>query len=381
MKLFPTSSLRFLQVITGIFSVFILSGETTGQIDTVRNYFQNGNVHSEFPTKDGVTVGTVRYFYVDGSIKTLSTFNGSSKIIHQLNFDKQGIKRSESGTTPNGSVWRKNFNEKGDLVHEVLKDSNCEETKIWYDNGILKSQEYFRDGFPIGCIKYEKGDKVMLGSEEICYCWNVRVKWKDSNYVTLNGETINLDYYWHKTTYYENGSKESEQTQEGKKLKIREWDFDGLLRKDTITSIKGETTLIPYSGENSTVFIAELEEGGPILKTPNPFRDTTIQRYSLTRINDSTIQISLWECYYDSLAQEYWHGFDFTVYKIENTSILPYSNLSYKDAYTFYSVGNQEYGVIVGINKTNKNEIIFHSMDNFWITSIPYNLPIKLYEK
>src|SRR5688572_11034141 len=136
MKFSTQTSLRYLLKLVSFLPAFFMSIEAVCQIDTVRNYFQNGNVHSEFPKKDGVTVGRVRYFYLDGSIKSVGAANDSGKMIHQQNFDKQGIKRSEYGTDMNGTFWRKNFNEKGDLVLEVFKDSNSEKTKIWYDNGI-----------------------------------------------------------------------------------------------------------------------------------------------------------------------------------------------------------------------------------------------------
>lgn len=382
MKFSTHSSLRYLLTIASLLLTLLLPIEAVCQIDTVRNYFQNGNVHSEFPKKDGVTVGTVRYFYLDGSVKSVGTANDSGKMIHQQNFDKQGIKRSEYGTDLKGIFWRKNFNEKGDLVLELRKDSNSEETKIWYDNGILKSSEYYRDGFPVACLQYEKADTLMLGSEEICFCWNVRVKWQDSFYVSMTGEPVNLSYYWHKSTYFANGMKESVRTQEGRFLKIQEWDMHGQLQKDTITSIKAETLLIPYyEGKTSGIFEKEEEEGGPILKTKYPLRDTIVQRYYLKTINDTTIQISLWECYYDSLAQESWHGFDFTVYKIENTSLLPNKNIRVQNSYIYYGVDFQAEGIIVGINKTNSNEIIFHAMDKFWITSILYDVPIRLFEE
>lgn len=344
------------------------------QVDTVRYYYQNGQVRSEHPMLNGNPYGTVKYFYLNGRLESeLKIYNKSGKMI-QKHYYKNGILKLNIVYKNNLPYILKSYDSLGSLDSLEKNSRKGKITKHWHANKTLASIEKYKNGEPIYCITMSEIANGEKTEKEICYYKYKPVFWKESIYIDSEGMGVNQSFKYELLEYYENGRKKSSIIQKGITRKRMEWDSLGHLLIKTTEGIKVEPIFI--SNDSSVVTIEKPwpEEGGPILKTKNPLRDTTLQSNYISLINDSLINYKFTMTYFNSM------GLETSTFSFYGTAskYLPKANdetSPFLIDYEIYSTGENEYFLAIGIKKDNPKIIILFA-DQFYKNTLRLKEPL-----
>ena len=179
-------------------SVFLVSFAANGQKDTVRMYYQNGNVYSEHPQVNGKTVGTIRTWHLDGTLMTEQVVSPKGVFTSFKRYHANGNLAYSSRFKNGKQTHSFQYNEDGVLfiAETYLKDGRRTES-FWF-SGKLKAREEYVHGYPIGCVLWN--DQGV--PRESCYCWNRQVYWTGSLYVYADSTPANPNYRYDKINVY-----------------------------------------------------------------------------------------------------------------------------------------------------------------------------------
>lgn len=275
---------------------------TYGQTDTIRWYYQNGNLASIQPFQDAQLIGDGFQYYITGELKSHSKYNQKTKSTFTTSFYKNGVVQAEYIIDSLGTSSSKTYYENGNLQRYSKQIKNGTYIQDGYQNGQTKNIAITENGSLISCIAYQQKDSTL--SENYCYCGAKRVYWKQDHWEDQGGNITNSDFRYILKQFGTSGKKVSQTTQKAyeKKSKTRiknRW-------KKTRSLDSADVILIPYQEPGRSVsenFLKELPEGYPLLREPNPPRDTMVRKYTLKQLTDSTIHWEILTRTYDSLRQ------------------------------------------------------------------------------
>jgi antitoxin component YwqK of YwqJK toxin-antitoxin module len=337
-------------------SILLLHFYVIAQVDTVKTYFQDGSVHSIHPMKNDKPFGTVKYYYFGGKLKSEVSYK-SNQLISKEYYENSNPKFITI-TENNQQILIKKFNSEGNLIKLEKKLKNGKISKTWYDNKNIKSYEKYKNGEPINCFLYMD---TAISKDIKCVCGYKPIIWKNDTCFYLNGEPTNINYKSKSKNYFESGKVNSKYLIRNNELRKRTWDEYGNKITSQKLPYRGDTIIIEKSTSNGMTKAFDKIKGGPILKTKNPFRDTTIQTNFITVINLSVIQYFINIDEYDS------YGLiksSFFFYGPANLNLTPKEEkyAPYLKDYDFYISGNNSgkefHDFAIGINKKEKNAIV-----------------------
>lgn len=323
--------------------------KTNAQVDTVRTYYQKGQIRSVHPMLNGKVIGPVKYYYLNGSLESELIFKANKHI--QRGYYENGNVKSFIVTQQNQHIIIKLYNSKGNIVKSEKKLRNGKKIKTWYDNNKLASFEKYSKGEPITCLLYPK-----VSAEPFCYCGYKQVSWNNNSYLFSDGRVANDHFKFKSYTFFETGKRKSKIIERRKSISKKVWDENGNLIINEIRNSKVEP-ILPSDDSSSNSETENGGEGWPILKTKNPFRDTIIQSNYISIINDSTIQYSFILNSYDSLGQNNSSGMD--GFAIRSMNPLDDKLNPYLKEYAFYLSGNkEEFYMAIGISMNEADSLI-----------------------
>jgi len=308
---------------------------------------------------NGKVQGNVKYYYLNGGLKSESIFKPRSRKIIANYYYENGKKRMFSQSVNNQYSIIKWYNLEGRMVKLEKKTKTGKKTYRWYDNGKLASVEKYVNGEPIGCVIIIDSINGEGIEREGCYCGNKLVKWQDNLYVDVVGQVVNKNYRYKNYEYFESGRKKSMTKQKGLTLKRKEWDKNGRMIADTMTGIKVAPFYSLDTGR-STLISKNDQKGWPILKTKNPLRDTLIQASNVYSMNDTLIQYKFSLTFHDSLGQERYWSMEGTALKYDAIS-GKYNEKTgpYLAQYEIFSIGYEgEFFLAIGIKRNDPKVII-----------------------
>jgi hypothetical protein len=318
-----------------------------GQTDTVRWYYQNGNLASIQPYQGSQYIGVGFQYYVTGELKSHSKNNVKSNSTATTSFYKNGVVQAEYISDSLGTSSSKIYYENGNLQRYDKQIKNGTYHTEGYRNGNPQRLE-IKKGKQVECIVYQQKDSAL--GEKFCYSGNKRVYWKSHHWEDQIGNIVNVDFDYTLTEYDSSDKKVLHVIQKGYKIKTKtrannQWEVTRSI--DTTDVI-----IVPYhESQNSVLSKSKLPmlEGYPLLREPNPPRDTIIRKYTLKQLTDSTIHWDILTRTYDSLGQA------ISIYS--NNSVVSLNSTS-DDTYITYSSGVSDYYYIAFlINKKDRSKV------------------------
>lgn len=331
--------MKLLLLLASVFALLTAYSQT----DTISWYYQNGNIASIQPYDGTHFAGDDYQYYLTGELKSHSKYSLKTKSTFTTIFYKNGVVQAEYKTDSLGTNSSKIYYENGNLQQYVKQIKNGTYRKDGYQNGKTKDIIITKNGSLIGCIAYQQKDSSF--GENICYCKNKRVSWKKDHWEDQTGNIINADFYYSLIQYDTLGKKVLHLTQNGyqKKTKAKVSNQWKITRE-----IDSANVIIPCQEPSNAINTASkmpIQEGYPLLREPNPPRDTTIRKYTLEQLTDSTIHWDILTRSYDSLGQA------ISIYSNYGEIKLQKENLS---SDKFISYGNSENNISFQINRTNQ---------------------------
>lgn len=147
-----------------------------GPLTVLKTYYSNGNIKAEFPLKDGMFDGLVKYYSYGGTLTEEVEYKASKKEGRETGFFKNGKKSREVANKDDHSMgWYKGYHYNGNLIAEGWLE-NGEKQGVWtyqYANGKQDSRSF------------NMGDIANGPVEEY----------------NIQGELIQKEYYFNKTLY------------------------------------------------------------------------------------------------------------------------------------------------------------------------------------
>ncbi len=272
-----------------ILFLFTSISKLGAQHDTIRLYYINDSLHSEYPRLNGLTEGLCKRYYPNGKIKSEEIYHNQQAIGTHRQFYKNGHVRVESTYKKNALQRIYFYDSSGTLIESRSISNHGQTTRFWHANGQLASEESYANGSPIGCVS--------MNAIVTCYCKNQPVFWKDSAYVNLEGKIVNSQYRYTLKKYDELGRIKSSMKQKGLYRYHKEWDKNSHL----IASYRASIEEVPVkTGDGSSSEIKAYEEMPLKPLHKSQFKDTVIQSIQITKRNDSMITYQIDIHYYDS---------------------------------------------------------------------------------
>jgi hypothetical protein len=271
-----------------------------GQVDTVRWYYQNGNIASIQPVKNGELSGESIRYSIAGEVISRSYTKPKNKKTITTRYYKDGGIKAEYILDSFATISSKTYyqNRKLNRYYKQLKNGSY--IKERYPNGSLTMLEISKSGQLISCMAYQQKDSTI--TSKVCYCGGKRVFWKSDHWEDQSGKEVNDKFQYRLKKYDSLGNKVTHIKQRANNLKVK--------ANKRWVKIKTSDTfnvyVLPYQNtQNITneVFAKGLPEGYPLLREPNPPRDTVIRKYKLKQLTDSTIHWKIRTSEYDSLGQ------------------------------------------------------------------------------
>ena len=272
------------------------------QVDTIRWYYQNGNIASVQPFQNGQKAGKSIQYFITGEVKSISSTTPKSKSTFTTVYYQNGKTKAKYILDSFVTTSSKTYYQNGKLNRYYKQLKNGSYLKEGFLNGNLSTLEISKNGQLVNCIAYQQKDSTIL--EKHCYCGGKQVYWKSDHWEDLVGNVINNKFRYTLKEYDSLGNKTLHIKQHKSKKKTKTYTNNkGTVIKavDTIS-----VSIIPYQGSVNT--LAEniklpFPEGYPLLRQPNPPRNTTIKTYTLRQLTDSTIHWKIWTRGYDSFGQ------------------------------------------------------------------------------
>lgn len=120
-----------------------------------REWYQNGILAEETTYKEGKTVNQFKEYYSNGQLSNLGQFDETGKENGiSTDYDFDGVKYFEREFKKGDLISVKNYNKKGELIHEANKKGKKLDYKIYYPDGNLMREGMYENNSKTGVWKY-----------------------------------------------------------------------------------------------------------------------------------------------------------------------------------------------------------------------------------
>ena len=221
------NEMRALQLIAVLllFSVCV-----QGQIDTLRQDYNNGSPQFIYPTLDSQYHGNCKQWFPNGQLWSEGNWITGKQDGLQVTYFENGAIQMKSWYKSGAIAKSKLYHANGKKSLFSWTSTNSGKQYFWYESGKKLIKERYKNGHPITCSSAISLDTTPSQVRvESCYCGVIPVFWKDSVYVDSAGNPVNLDYNYQSVEWFESGPMKSKTEYKKGKGYRKEWDANGNL--------------------------------------------------------------------------------------------------------------------------------------------------------
>ena len=202
------------------------------QLDTLRTFYPNGQLKSEYPRLNKEYNGLGRQWYDNGQLWISGNWINGALTSIAYNYFKDGSIQMKSWYDKGKIIKIKSYHENGKRSLFETHSKNILRIKYWYANGNLKSKAKHKNGQPISCIEpFYEDNRTIKKEDTYCYEGDKQVFWKDSLYVDSLGIPIHRNYKYSLCEFYETGKIKTKTKYRNGFTYRKEWDEQGNLIK------------------------------------------------------------------------------------------------------------------------------------------------------
>ena len=225
-------------------NLILLSAMPSFAQDTLRAYYENGQVRYECVMREGKLDGLYRHWYPDGKRQSEAYYRGGLHNGTLHTWHPNGKTETVSLLVNEYALRNKYYDSTGRLLYLLRQSSKGSIRKMWGDKGRPVFIEKYRKGVPVECVNIAPlpvpaagtNDPLPVPAQIRCSYLGVAVTEQNGVYTDSTGQVIPQGYHGYTLARYDNRKKQSRSRyRNGKSHGIwTEWNPDGTLIRKTV---------------------------------------------------------------------------------------------------------------------------------------------------
>jgi antitoxin component YwqK of YwqJK toxin-antitoxin module len=211
--------------------LFLISLQSHSQTDTMRIYYESGQLEIYSPRLDGKAHGKTTTRFESGQLSSVSTYE-NGKRTKSLNYHENGnkssfyrqtkLQRKSKSWHPNGQIWSESKSKYARSIEREFDSIGVLLLKIIEKKGAFLSCTFLMESNPSDSTFYNDGS---------CVCAWGDVYWRNGVWIDEKGRDLVANYSYIRIDYYDSGTiqKKTIWNNEMKKYIIQEFDKNGNL--------------------------------------------------------------------------------------------------------------------------------------------------------